>query len=150
MKYINSPTSTRFINLDKVDYRLLLLVYHYHTLYLINHPHYYKLHNIWIVKPLASSRGAGISILKDNEELYSSPSNAYFHYKNIKKYENKLIQDYIANPLLLRSGPFAERKFDIRQWVLVVSSGNRPRIYRYKEGYCRFAGMKYRTDRIDS
>ncbi|XP_023208193.1 tubulin polyglutamylase TTLL5 isoform X2 [Xiphophorus maculatus] len=77
----------------------------------------------WIIKPVASSRGRGIY-------LVSNPNQ-------ISMDENILVSRYINNPLLID-----EFKFDVRLYV-VVTSFNPLLIYVYEEGLARFATVKY-------
>ncbi|KAK7142922.1 hypothetical protein R3I94_012308 [Phoxinus phoxinus] len=77
----------------------------------------------WIVKPVASSRGRGIY-------LVSNPNQ-------IPLEENILASRYISNPLLID-----EFKFDVRLYVLVTSY-DPLLIYLYEEGLARFATVKY-------
>jgi hypothetical protein len=41
---------------------------------------------MWIVKPYASSRGAGITIIQNLTDFYQTSYNKQFHYKNQRKY----------------------------------------------------------------
>lgn len=75
--------------------------------------------NTWIVKPANSSRGRGIHIIDDLNDL---------NYD-----EMSVISRYISNPLLINS-----HKFDLRIYV-VVTSYEPLRVYVYKEGLARFA-----------
>ncbi|XP_076604283.1 tubulin polyglutamylase TTLL5 isoform X1 [Chaetodon auriga] len=77
----------------------------------------------WIIKPVASSRGRGIY-------LVSNPNQ-------ISMDENILVSRYINNPLLID-----EFKFDVRLYVLVTSY-DPLLIYVYEEGLARFATVKY-------
>ncbi|XP_049453186.1 tubulin polyglutamylase TTLL5 isoform X2 [Epinephelus fuscoguttatus] len=77
----------------------------------------------WIIKPVASSRGRGIY-------LVSNPNQ-------ISMDENILVSRYINNPLLID-----EFKFDMRLYVLVTSY-DPVLIYVYEEGLARFATVKY-------
>ncbi|XP_061650701.1 tubulin polyglutamylase TTLL5 isoform X5 [Phyllopteryx taeniolatus] len=77
----------------------------------------------WIIKPVASSRGRGIY-------LVSNPNQ-------ISVDENILVSRYIHNPLLID-----EFKFDVRLYVLVTSY-DPLLIYVYEEGLARFATVKY-------
>ncbi|XP_041668190.1 tubulin polyglutamylase TTLL5 isoform X2 [Cheilinus undulatus] len=77
----------------------------------------------WIIKPVASSRGRGIY-------LVSNPNQ-------ISMDENILVSRYINNPLLID-----EFKFDMRLYVLVTSYDPLI-IYVYEEGLARFATVKY-------
>ncbi|XP_028250486.1 tubulin polyglutamylase TTLL5 isoform X2 [Parambassis ranga] len=77
----------------------------------------------WIIKPVASSRGRGIY-------LVSNPNQ-------ISMDENILVSRYINNPLLID-----DFKFDVRLYVLVTSY-DPLLIYVYEEGLARFATVKY-------
>jgi hypothetical protein len=77
------------------------------------------------VKPANSSRGRGIHIIDDLNEL------------NVD--ETSVISLYIGNPLLINS-----HKFDLRIYV-VVTSYEPLRVYVYKEGLARFASESYST-----
>nr|XP_015205808.1 PREDICTED: tubulin polyglutamylase TTLL5 [Lepisosteus oculatus]XP_015205809.1 PREDICTED: tubulin polyglutamylase TTLL5 [Lepisosteus oculatus] len=77
----------------------------------------------WIIKPVASSRGRGIY-------LVSNPNQ-------IPLDENILVSRYISNPLLID-----DFKFDVRLYVLVTSYEPLV-IYLYEEGLARFATVKY-------
>ncbi|XP_030574251.1 tubulin polyglutamylase TTLL5 isoform X2 [Archocentrus centrarchus] len=77
----------------------------------------------WIIKPVASSRGRGIY-------LVSNPNQ-------ISMTENILVSRYINNPLLIDGF-----KFDVRLYVLVTSY-DPLLIYVYEEGLARFATVKY-------
>uniref|UniRef100_A0A1A8CPL9 Tubulin--tyrosine ligase-like protein 5 n=2 Tax=Nothobranchius kadleci TaxID=1051664 RepID=A0A1A8CPL9_NOTKA len=77
----------------------------------------------WIIKPVASSRGRGIY-------LVSNPNQ-------ISMDENILVSRYVNNPLLID-----EFKFDVRLYVLVTSY-DPVLIYVYEEGLARFATVKY-------
>ena len=70
-------------------------------------------------------------------------------FKNRKKYENKIMQKYISNVYLLKDiACFSSRKFDIRQWVLLVSANDHFSIYKYHTAYCRFASQKYDCSKL--
>ena len=75
--------------------------------------------NIWIVKPANLSRGRGIYLIDDVNEV------------NVE--DTSVISRYISNPLLING-----HKFDLRIYV-VVTSFEPLRIYIYKEGLARFA-----------
>ena len=81
--------------------------------------------NIWIVKPSQSSRGRGIYLLKELDDLPEFDEGSY------------VISKYISNPLLV-SG----YKFDIRLYVLTTSI-DPLRVYIYNEGLVRFASEPY-------
>ncbi|XP_008398492.1 tubulin polyglutamylase TTLL5 isoform X3 [Poecilia reticulata] len=77
----------------------------------------------WIIKPVASSRGRGIYLVNNPNQILMD--------------ENILVSRYINNPLLID-----EYKFDVRLYV-VVTSFNPLLIYVYEEGLARFATVKY-------
>ena len=85
-------------------------------------------HNIWIVKPSASSRGRGIYLASS--------------LKEVNRNEPCVVSRYIDNPLLLYG-----YKFDLRLYV-VVTSFEPLRIYIYREGLVRFATEKYSNSDI--
>lgn len=98
-----------------------------------------------MVKPIASSRGTGITLLKNSPEFFTLNHERY-GIPNKIKYNNKIFQKYIDQPLLLRfMKPYADRKFDIRQWVLISYDklSCQPLIYIYEDAYCRFSDAKY-------
>lgn len=89
--------------------------------------------NIWIVKPGSMSRGRGIKIMKS--------------LKSIKPYVSEgswVIQKYIECPLLI-----SNRKFDIRQWVLVTNNTSL-NIYFYKKFYLRFGVEAYSIKNLEN
>lgn len=75
--------------------------------------------NIWIVKPANLSRGRGIYLIDDINEISVD--------------DVSVVSKYIANPLLING-----HKFDLRIYVAVTSI-DPLRIYVYKEGLARFA-----------
>lgn len=79
--------------------------------------------NLWIVKPGRKSRGRDIGI-------YSNLTDIRRH---ISSSTNWVIQKYIERPLLINN-----RKFDIRQWVLITSSDPLT-VYIYLDSYLRFS-----------
>ncbi|EDV21482.1 uncharacterized protein TRIADDRAFT_30320, partial [Trichoplax adhaerens] len=80
-------------------------------------------HNLWICKPADLSRGRGIFIFKDLNDLTYDCS--------------AVVQHYITNPLLI-SG----YKFDLRLYV-VVTSFHPLTVYVYREGLVRFSTDKF-------
>ncbi|XP_060585732.1 uncharacterized protein LOC132741554 [Ruditapes philippinarum] len=80
-------------------------------------------HFAWICKPADMSRGRGIFLFKDISDL---------------QYDcNAVVQQYIANPLLI--GGY---KFDIRLYV-AVPSFHPLTVYIFQEGIVRFSTEKY-------
>ncbi len=80
--------------------------------------------NIWLLKPVASSRGRGIRILTNFNDIP----------------EKTIITHYISNPHLIDN-----TKYNLRFYVLVT--GFCPlKIYLYKEGFANFASQKYNFD----
>uniref|UniRef100_A0A4W3HQS2 Tubulin tyrosine ligase-like family, member 2 n=1 Tax=Callorhinchus milii TaxID=7868 RepID=A0A4W3HQS2_CALMI len=84
----------------------------------------------WICKPVDLSRGRGIFVFKDIEDLTYSCS--------------VIVQKYISNPLLI-SG----YKFDLRIYVCVTSFCPLT-IYIYQEGLVRFGTEKFNLMNLDN
>eukprot|EP00939_MAST-03C_sp_MAST-3C-sp1_P002190 g2190.t1 len=79
--------------------------------------------NIWILKPASMSRGRGIRLVHDLDDVTYS--------------KEVVLQKYVENPLLLDG-----YKFDLRIYVLVTSF--QPlEAYIYEDGFARFALTKY-------
>ena len=83
--------------------------------------------NLWIIKPIGSSRGRGICLVDEPNEA--------MHY-----HEAAVIQRYVPRPLLL-----AGYKFDLRLYVLVKSFVPLE-AYLHAEGFARVATTPYTTD----
>ncbi|KAM6131250.1 tubulin polyglutamylase TTLL5 [Pterocles gutturalis] len=77
----------------------------------------------WIVKPVASSRGRGVYLVNNPNQIVLE--------------DNILVSRYISNPLLID-----DFKFDVRLYVLVTSYDPLV-IYLYEEGLARFATVRY-------
>ncbi|XP_071602048.1 tubulin polyglutamylase TTLL5 isoform X2 [Heliangelus exortis] len=77
----------------------------------------------WIVKPVASSRGRGVYLINNPDQIVLE--------------DNILVSRYISNPLLID-----DFKFDVRLYVLVTSYDPLV-IYLYEEGLARFATVRY-------
>lgn len=93
-----------------------------------------KSFNMWIVKPAAKSRGRGIATFMDLNKLLK------YVDAGTGRYTQWIVQKYMENPLIV-----AQRKFDLRQWV-VVTNWNPVTIYFYDECYARFSVEQYSTD----
>ncbi|CAD8096838.1 unnamed protein product [Paramecium sonneborni] len=89
--------------------------------------------NIWIVKPEYSSRGRGIKCLDDLNQILDTVNKETMNYVAMK---------YIENPLIIKN-----RKFDIRQWVLVTELVPL-KIYFYSECYIRFSAEEFNIDQF--
>ncbi|RLN88328.1 hypothetical protein BBJ28_00012445 [Nothophytophthora sp. Chile5] len=90
--------------------------------------------NVWIVKPAGMSRGRGIRVFNDLEQLLE-----YADVENHKECQ-WVAQKYIENPLLV-----CKRKFDIRQWVL-VTGWDPLTVWFYEDCYLRFSSEEYSTE----
>ncbi len=86
--------------------------------------------NVWIVKPGGLSRGRGIHCIDQLNDILS----------NIKICGQTVIQKYIENPLVIQN-----RKFDIRQWVLVTDLSPLT-IWMFDTPYVRFSAEDYHID----
>lgn len=86
---------------------------------------------IWIIKPVASSRGRGIRLLQDISEF----SNLL--KISMKPQEELLLSRYIDNPHLINN-----KKYDLRIYVLITSYSPL-KINLYHEGLVRFATEEY-------
>ena len=87
--------------------------------------------NMWIVKPAAKSRGRGIMTFASLPKLlkYVDAGNGMS--------TQWIVQKYMENPLVI-----AQRKFDLRQWVL-VTDWNPLTVHFYDECYARFSVEEY-------
>jgi tubulin monoglycylase TTLL3/8 len=83
--------------------------------------------DIWIVKPGRKSRGREIMLFNNLEDIKNYTQNP----------QQWVIQKYIENPMLINN-----KKFDIRQWVL-VSNCEPLTIWVYKYSYLRFTVENY-------
>ena len=86
-QYLDNTTSQYLaIDYKQIDYRLIALILHYNTIFRQNEPNYDFNHQLWIIKPIASSRGAGISIVRSSSSFCRSEGNLWSEFKNRKKY----------------------------------------------------------------
>jgi len=81
---------------------------------------------LWIIKPAASSRGRGISVIE--------------HPREVGPDESCVISRYVSNPMLIDGF-----KFDIRLYVLITSY-EPLRVYVFEEGFARFSTEKFTLD----
>ena len=84
----------------------------------------------WILKSVDMSRGRGITISDDLQTILKRCAAKDFRL---------IVQRYVERPLLVR-----QRKFDIRQWVLVTSV-NPLVVWMYSNYYLRFSSKEYTT-----
>jgi hypothetical protein len=86
--------------------------------------------NIWILKPVGLFGGQGIFLIKD--EIPKVQNGNY------------ILQRYIDSPML-----YNDRKFDIRQFILITSDKNGiVSVYKFNKFYCRLSTKKYSTVNI--
>ena len=88
--------------------------------------------DVWIVKPVGLSCGQQIACVHGLEGVLKAAQ--HLHYKCV-------VQKYIERPLLARR----ERKFDIRQWIL-VSNVDPLIIYGFSECYLRLSSKPFSLD----
>jgi tubulin monoglycylase TTLL3/8 len=90
--------------------------------------------NIWIVKAGRKSRGRDIAVFNDLNKLKSFTGSSGCW----------VVQKYIENPLII-----FQRKFDIRQWVLITNSDPLT-VWVYKKSYLRFSLENYSDDNLSN
>jgi len=97
--------------------------------------------NIWIVKPAGSSRGRGIVLYKNLVEIMDVVSNKSNKTTDLLQW---IVQKYIENPLIVMN-----RKFDLRQWVL-ITDWNPLTVWMYAEPYIRFPASDFTFENINN
>jgi tubulin monoglycylase TTLL3/8 len=107
--------------------------------------------NIWLIKPINLNRGRCIKlhnklndIINDLNELKEKKLLTDDKNKKISRCEFVLVQKYIEKPLLYKN-----RKFDIRQWVLVTNI-NPLTLWMWEQPYLRFGAEDYKLTDINN
>jgi tubulin monoglycylase TTLL3/8 len=90
---------------------------------------------MWIVKPGTKSRGRGIEVMRNFDEIIK--------YTQDNKGSKWVVQKYIENPMIID-----RKKFDIRQWVL-VTDWNPLTVWAYRGSYVRLAAKDYDSNKND-
>ena len=83
--------------------------------------------NVWVVKPSYNARGIGIYCTDKFKDIVHEG----------KKAASKIVQKYVETPLLIKN-----KKFDIRQWVL-VTSWEPLDVYVFDSAYIRLCSNDY-------
>jgi tubulin monoglycylase TTLL3/8 len=83
--------------------------------------------NVWVVKPSFNARGLGVYCTNKIKDIIQPG----------KKQGSKVVQKYIERPFLVKG-----KKFDIRQWVLVMSWEPLD-IYVFSGAYLKICGNEY-------
>ncbi|XP_012061131.1 PREDICTED: probable tubulin polyglutamylase TTLL9 [Atta cephalotes] len=98
---------------------------------------------IWIVKPVARSRGKGIFLFRKLKDLIEWKSREVKSQQSGVPAEIYVVQKYIDNPYLVTG-----RKFDLRIYVLVTSF-HPLKVWLAREGFARLCGQLFDLENID-